>query len=74
MFLRENVEIWLDNLGEEPSKEVIQEELEESRVSLSNEKIWLAGSDSRDDKFCHSENIADLEEYIEVLEDMLEEN
>ena len=66
----ETVKIWLDSLLEDKSKmfveeltvEEIQAEIEETKGSIDNFRMW-------GDRHA----IVDCEEYIEVLEELLEE-
>ena len=66
----ETIKIWLDALLEDTNKMFVEEltveeikaEIEETKGSIENFEIW-------DDKHA----ILDCEEYIEILEDILEE-
>lgn len=62
--MRETVKIWLIHLYE---KEII-----ESRDTLSNEHIWELGYDGEEPN-PHTNNIADIQEYITVLEEKIRE-
>ena len=62
--MNETVKIWLDKLGN-PTAEEIKAEIEEVKGTISNEKLWALTDD------IHYENIAILEEYLEVLKEML---
>jgi hypothetical protein len=62
--MNETVKIWIEELGN-PTKEEIKAEIEEVKGTISNEKLWALSDD------IHYENIKVLEEYLEVLEDML---
>ena len=67
----ETIKIWLDALLEDKNKMLVEEltaedikaEIEETKGSIENFKMW-------GDRHA----IVDCEEYIEVLEEMLEEN
>ena len=62
--MNETVKVWLEKLGN-PTVEEIKTEIEEVKGTISNEKLWALAED------IHYENIAVLEEYLEVLEEML---
>ena len=62
--MNETVKIWLEELGN-PTIEEIKAEIDEVKGTISNEKLWALADD------IHYENIAVLEEYLEVLEEML---
>ncbi|MBO7734723.1 MAG: hypothetical protein J6S67_19340 [Methanobrevibacter sp.] len=53
---------WLDNL--------FDTEIGETRGTIANEKIWLRGSDTPEQEYCHMKNIETLNQYIEVLENL----
>ena len=65
--MNETVKIWIEELGN-PTKEEIKAEIKEVKETISNEKLWALGTPENND---HEENIEVLEEYLEVLEDML---
>lgn len=52
---------------------MIDEELKQVTGMISNENLWMHGSDSREDQLIHMDNIADLEEYKELLLRMREQ-
>lgn len=60
----ETVSIWLDDLGN-PTKEDIENEIEDIKGTISNECLWALADD------IHYENIKEHEEYLQVLEIML---
>ena len=62
--MNETVKIWL--------KELYSKEIEEIRGTISNEHIWELGYDGEEPN-PHTENIEVLREYLEVLEEKLEE-
>lgn len=64
--MKEIVKIWIQELGT-PTIEKIKSEIEEVKGTIENEKIWGLSDN------IHYENIESLEEYLEVLEEMLEE-
>ena len=51
--------IWLENL--------LEEEIKEEIGTIANEKFWLYGSATEEEEFCHSQNIEEHTEYLEVL-------
>ena len=67
--MNETVKIWLEKLGN-PTKEEIKAEIEGVRGTISNEHLWELGYDGNEPN-PHTENIVILMEYLEVLEDML---
>lgn len=68
--MNETVKIWLEELGN-PTAEEIKAEIEEVRVAISNEHLWELGYDGEEPYNPHTDNIIALMEYLEVLEDML---
>ena len=63
--MNELVKIWLE--------ELYKNEIEETKGTIENEHMWELGYDGNEPVNPHTENIMVLEEYIEVLEEMLEE-
>ena len=49
-----------------------EKEIENAKVSISNEHLWELGYDGEDPN-PHTENIERLKEYIEALKEKLEE-
>ena len=68
--MNETVKIWLEELGN-PTKEEIRAEIEEVRGTISNEHLCELGYDGKEPWNPHTENIMVLMEYLEVLEEML---
>ena len=68
--MNETVKIWLEELGN-PTKEEIKAEIEEIKGTISNERLWEKGYDGKKPFNPHTENIMTLMEYLEVLEEML---
>ena len=62
--MNETVHNWLAKLNNPTVKE-IKAEIEEVKGTISNEKLWALTED------IHYENIAVLEEYLKILEKML---
>jgi hypothetical protein len=68
--MNETVQIWLEKLGN-PTKEEIKVKIEEVKGTISNEHLWELGYDGNELMNPHTENIMVLMEYLEVLEEML---
>ena len=49
--------------------QMINTEIEQIKISIENEKLWLKGSTSKDDILQHEENIENLEDYLQMLEE-----
>ena len=62
--MNETVKIWLE--------ELYKKEIEDAKGTIENEHIWELGYDGEEPN-PHTENIEVLKEYIEVLEEKLEE-
>lgn len=79
--MHETVKFWIDELLEKHnvdelsdlSADVIMTKIEDAKGTISNEHIWELGYDGDDPFNPHTENIAILMEYIEVLEEKLGE-
>jgi hypothetical protein len=79
--MHETVKFWIDELLEKHnldelsdlSTDVIMMEIEDAKGTISNEHMWELGYDGNLPFNPHTENIAVLMEYIEVLEEKLEE-
>lgn len=63
--MNEMIKCWLEQL--------YANEIEDVKGTISNERLWEHGYDGKEPFNPHTENIAVLIEYIEVLEDLLEE-
>lgn len=61
--MNEMVKNWLIKLYER--------EIKEALGSISNERIWLMGSDVLEEEKMHLDNIANLNEYITTLKILL---
>lgn len=70
--MNETVKIWIKNL-ENPTVEEIKKEIEEAKGTIRNEHLWELGYDGEEPMNPHTENIMILNEYVEVLEEMLKE-
>ena len=70
--MSETVKIWLEKLGD-PSAEEISLEIKEVKGTISNECLWERGYNGEESMNPHTENIATLTEYLNILEEMLKE-
>lgn len=62
--MNETIKIWLE--------ELYKNEIEEIKGTVDNERIWELGYDGEEPN-PHTENIKVLKEYLEILEEKLEE-
>ena len=51
--------------------ELYEREIEEALGSISNERIWLMGTDVLEEEKMHLDNMANLNEYITTLKTLL---
>ena len=51
--------------------ELYEREIEEALGSISNERIWLMGTDVLEEDKMHLDNMANLNEYITTLKTLL---
>lgn len=58
----DTVQFWMNSL--------FDTEIEDVKGAISNEHLWLLGSDTEEGIACHTQNIADLEEYLTRLKYM----
>jgi hypothetical protein len=63
--MHETVKIWIEKL--------YKKEIEDAKGTIENEHLWELGYNGEDGWNPHTENIEILSEYIEVLEEKLEE-
>lgn len=63
--MSEIVKIWLTDLFER--------EIKDAEVDISNNELWVKGSNTREEELGFLQNIEDIKEYKEVLEQMLAE-
>lgn len=63
--MNELVRIWLE--------ELYTKEIEDAKETIKNEHMWELGYNGEEPMNPHTENIEVLKEYIEVLENKLEE-
>lgn len=66
-YSEELIEIWIDDFKE--SGKSLDEEIDNIKGTISNERIWQKGSDTQEQIDMHEQNIVDLEVYLEWLED-----
>jgi len=64
---QEIINKWIKDLDK---NEDIPSVIEEARGTISNERIWLKGSDNEEQIIAHNQNIATLEEYIRRLQEI----
>lgn len=67
--MNETVKIWIKELGD-PTIEELKTEIKEVKGTISNEHLWELGYNGLKPN-PHTENIQTLEEYLELLEEML---
>lgn len=60
--MSENIKSWLIQM--------LDYELEETEVAIDNESLWTLGSNDEDEAAQHEENMAELEEYKQVLTEL----
>jgi hypothetical protein len=63
--MTENMKLWL--------KSLYQQEIEEHKVAASNERLWSLGSDTDEQAMMHMENAKEHWEFIDILNQMMEE-
>ena len=63
--MHETVKNWLE--------ELYKKEIDDAKGTIENERLWELGYEGEEDWNPHTENIEILSEYIEILEEMLEE-
>lgn len=62
--MNEMIKFWLIGMYDE--------NIEDAKGTIENEKLWAKGSSSKEEKQMHLDNIKVIEEYIEVLEELKE--
>ena len=62
--MNEMIKFWLNAMYDE--------NIEDAKCTIRNEEMWAKGSPSREEEQMHLDNIADLQEYITVLEELRE--
>ena len=63
--MSEIVKIWLTDLFER--------EIKDAEVDISNNELWVKGSNTREEELGYLQNIEDIKEYKAVLKQMLAE-
>ena len=61
--MNEMVKNWLIGLYEN--------EIEETQATISNENLWMIGSETKEEEQMHVDNMANLNEYIATLKTLL---
>ena len=66
----ECVDIWMDDLKAkiEAGETTVMDEIDDVLGTISNEKIWKAGSDTKEQEDMHEQNITDLFEYLKNIQ------
>lgn len=58
-------ELWIEEFKKEPiTKQRIEDEIDEVRGTISNERLWAKGADYPN---MHYDNIEQLEQYLDYL-------
>ena len=63
--MTENMKEWLRSLYEEA--------VEDHKIAASNERLWSLGSDNDEQAIMHMENAKEHWEFIDILNEMIEE-
>lgn len=53
--------------------ELYEREIEDTQGTISNENIWMLGSETKDEEQMHIDNMANLNEYVATLKTLLNE-
>lgn len=53
--------------------ELYEREIEDTQGAISNENIWMLGSETKEDEQMHIDNMANLNEYVATLKTLLNE-
>lgn len=53
--------------------ELYEREIEDTQSAISNENIWMLGSETKEDEQMHIDNMANLNEYVATLKTLLNE-
>ena len=62
--MNERIKFWLIDMYEE--------NIEDAKGTIRNEEMWAKGSPSKESEQMHLDNIAVLQDYITVLEELKE--
>ena len=63
--MNEMIKHWLIKLYER--------EIEETQGTISNENLWMLGSETKEEEKMHIDNMANLNEYVATLKTLLNE-
>lgn len=63
--MNEMIKHWLIKLYER--------EIEETQGTISNENLWMFGSETKEEEKMHIDNMANLNEYVATLKTLLNE-
>ncbi len=61
--MNEMIKFWLTELYEN--------EIDETKTTISNENLWMLGSETKEEEQMHIDNMANLNEYIATLKTLL---
>lgn len=61
--MNEMIKFWLTELYEN--------EIKETQATISNENLWMLGSETKEEEQMHIDNMANLNEYITTLKILL---
>lgn len=61
--MTEMIKFWLTELYEN--------EIDETKTTISNENLWMLGSETKEEEQMHLDNMANLNEYIATLKTLL---
>lgn len=53
--------------------ELYEKEIEKAQGTISNEKLWMLGSETKEQEQMHIDNMATLNEYVATLKTLLNE-
>lgn len=51
--------------------ELYEREIDDTQGTISNEKLWMLGSETKEQEQMHLDNMANLNEYITTLKTLL---
>ena len=63
--MSETVKIWVSDF--EKNGRDLDAEIDETKIAISNERLWQKGALSKEEALAHEQNIAELNEYLEWL-------
>nr|DAV02856.1 MAG TPA: hypothetical protein [Bacteriophage sp.] len=61
--MNEMIKFWLTELYEN--------EIDETKTTISNENLWMLGSETKEEEQMHLDNMENLNEYIATLRTLL---